>query len=331
MKANHVLISVCFAIIATSCKGQKSFGNEQLVLKQSIMLTQVKGRIDHLDCNLKDEVIYLAALGSNSLLAIDLKNGKVLHSVEGLDKPQGVAYIPQTNEVIVANGGNGTCVFYNSNTFAITGKIDLGSDADDVRYDSLAEIIYVGYGEGGLAVIDASTHKQLGNVKLAAHPEGFQLDKSLNKVFVNVPVAGEIDVIDLTDLKVTQKWKTEYHANFPMAIDPIEHIIFIGYRHPSKLVALNATTGKTVAVADMVSDIDDLYFDERSSKIYASGGGGAVNVFSFGSSKLTQTANIPTRSGARTSLLVPQLNIFCLAERASNTPAELLVFTIFNK
>jgi DNA-binding beta-propeller fold protein YncE len=331
MKANRLLISVCFAISVFSCKGQKTFGNEQLVLKQSITLPAVNGRIDHLDCNLKDQIIYLAALSGNSLEVIDLKNGKVLHSVKGLNEPQGVAYIPQTKEVIVANGGNGTCVFYNSQTFEITAKVDLGSDADDVRYDSLAEKIYVGYGDGGLAIIDARTHKQVGGVKLPAHPEGFQIDQGVNKVFVNVPGAAEIDVIDLKDMKLKDRWKTEYHANFPIAIDSVDHIIFIGYRRPAKLVALNATTGETIAEADMVSDIDDLYYDERSKKLYASGGGGAINVFNFTNSKLTKTANIPTKGGARTSLLISSLNIFCLAERADSKPAQLQVFTIHNE
>jgi DNA-binding beta-propeller fold protein YncE len=331
MKANRLLISVCFAISVFSCKGQKTFGNEQLVLKQSITLPAVNGRIDHLDCNLKDQIIYLAALSGNSLEVIDLKNGKVLHSVKGLNEPQGVAYIPQTKEVIVANGGNGTCVFYNSQTFEITAKLDLGSDADDVRYDSLAEKIYVGYGDGGLAIIDARTHKQVGGVKLPAHPEGFQIDQGVNKVFVNVPGAGEIDVINLKNTNLTGTWKTEYHANFPMAINPVDHVVFIGYRRPAKLVALNATTGETIAEADMVSDIDDLYYDERSKKLYASGGGGAINVFKFTNSKLTMTANIPTKGGARTSLLISSLNIFCLAERADSKPAQLQVFTIHNE
>jgi DNA-binding beta-propeller fold protein YncE len=331
MKANRLLISVCFAISVFSCKGQKTFGNEQLVLKQSITLPAVNGRIDHLDCNLKDQIIYLAALSGNSLEVIDLKNGKVLHSVKGLNEPQGVAYIPQTKEVIVANGGNGTCVFYNSQTFEITAKVDLGSDADDVRYDSLAEKIYVGYGDGGLAIIDARTHKQVGGVKLPAHPEGFQIDQGVNKVFVNVPGAGEIDVINLKNMNLTDTWKTEYHANFPMAIDPVDHIIFIGYRRPAKLIALNATTGETIAEADMVSDIDDLYYDERSKKLYASGGGGAINVFNFTNSKLTKMANIPTKGGARTSLLISSLDIFCLAEKADSKPAQLQVFTIHNE
>jgi DNA-binding beta-propeller fold protein YncE len=313
-----------------SCKGQKSFGGEQLILKQSISLPNVRGRIDHLDVNLQSQIVYMAALGNNSLEAIDIKNGKLLYSIKDLSEPQGVVYIPQTNEVMVANGGNGNCLFYNAQTFANTAKIGLGSDADDVRYDSADQRIYVGYGDGGIAIIDAQKHEKIGDVRLSAHPEGFQIDKAINKIFVNAPDAHQIDVIDLTTMSVTAKWETEFGANFPMAIDKEHHIIFIGYRHPAKIVAINEMTGKTIAVTDLISDVDDIYFDSKTNKQYASGGGGAINVFLFSNSTFTQVANIPTRSGARTSLLIPQLNSFVLAERAGGGPAQLQVYNIKN-
>jgi len=327
-KILRCIIPAC--IFLTSCKGQKPFGFEQLTLKQSIPLPDVKGRIDHLDVNLKDQIVYMAALGNNSLEVVDIKNGKLLHSIKGLDEPQGVVFCPQSNEVMVANGGDGSCKFYNDK-FENTATIDLGSDADDVRYDSADKKIYVGYGNGGIAVIDAMKHQKTADVKLAGHPEGFQLDKQLNKLFVNVPDAGLIEVIDLNTLKVIDKWKTEYSANFPMAIDATNHIIFVGFRHPGKLVAINAVTGKTIATVDLVGDIDDLYFDLKTKKIYASGGAGAIDIFLFDNSTIKQIASITSRNGARTSLLIPAINAFVVAERASgDQPAQLQTFITKN-
>jgi hypothetical protein len=270
----------------------------------------------------------MAALGNNSLEMVDLKQGKVVHSVTGLHEPQGVAFIPQTNEIIVANGGNGHCMFYDAKTFEVISIIDLGSDADDVRYDSIDQRVYVGYGEGGIAIIDARNHQKIADVKLPAHPEGFEVDRQLNKVFVNVPDAGEIDVIDLKTMQASVKWKTEYGSNFPMTIDVIDQVIFIGFRHPAKLTAISAVSGNTIGTADLISDVDDLYFDDRSKKIYASGGGGAINIFTFKNSNLTEISNIPTRKGARTSLLISPLHLFVLAERANSASAQLQVFTI---
>lgn len=323
------LFSCC--VFLTACKGQKPFGTEQLTLQQTISLPDIKGRIDHLDVNLKKGIVYIAALGNNSLEIVDVKNGKLLYSIKGLDEPQGVVYIPQTNEIMVANGGDGKCKFYNGNTFENTATIDLGSDADDVRYDSTDKMIYVGYGNGGIAVINALVHQKTVDTKLSGHPEGFQLDKQLDKLFVNVPGANQIELIDLKNATVSAKWSTEYSSNFPMTVDAEDHIIFVGYRRPGKLAAINSLTGKTIATIDLVSDIDDLYYDGPTKKIYASGGGGAINIFLFDNPGLKQIASIATRNGARTSLLIPTLNEFVLAERANGSqPARLQIFATKN-
>ena len=327
----HLLISLISLIPVLSCNGQKTFGSEQLTLKQTISLPGVEGRIDHMDVDLRRRIIYICALGNNSLEAVDLTSGKVLHSIKGLDEPQGTVYVPQTNEIMVANGGNGTCRFYNAETYKPTGSIELGSDADDVRFDSTTKRIYVGYGEGGIAVIDATQHKMLSEANLPAHPEGFQLDKKLNRLFVNVPDAGKIIALNLSDLKIAAEWKSPHGANFPMALDEKHDIIFVGCRRPAKLVALNAETGQVITELDLISDVDDLYFDSKTAKVYASGGGGAINIFSYSASKFQLIANIPTRSGARTSLLVPSLGLFLLAERGNGgKPAQLQVYSTKN-
>jgi DNA-binding beta-propeller fold protein YncE len=291
-----------------SCKGQPVFGTDYLKLEKVIPMPGVKGRIDHLDINIKDKTAYIAAFGNNTVEVVDIQNGKVIHSIKGLDEPQGVGYIPQTNEIFVANGGNGDCYFYSAATFEKTGTIHLSSDADDVRYDPVSQSIYVGYGEGGIAVINALTHQQTGDVKLPAHPEGFQLDKAANILLVNLPDKNMIGVIDLVQLKLIDKWTSNSPAaNFPMAVDTINHYAFIGYRHPAKL--------------------DDLFFDDEAKRVYISGGGGFVNIFQQdGGNLFTQIANIPTRYGARTSLLIPQLKLFVVAERAeSGNPAQLMI------
>src|SRR5665213_3186848 len=122
-----LLILLCSGFYG--CKGQGSFGINLLQLRKTIELPAVKGRIDHLDINLKDQILYVAALGNNTLEAVDLRTGKVIHSIKGLDEPQGVGYIPQTGEILVANGGSGDCYFYDARSFGKTATIHLDSDA----------------------------------------------------------------------------------------------------------------------------------------------------------------------------------------------------------
>jgi DNA-binding beta-propeller fold protein YncE len=300
-----------------------------LKVMQRIELSGVNGRIDHLDYNLKDQLVYAAALGNNSLEIADINTGLVVHSIKGLDEPQGVAYIPQHNEIFVANGGNGMCEFYDAKSYKRTASVKLSSDADDVRYDSLARMIYVGYGTGGIAIIDADSHRQIGDIKLPAHPESFQLDKSINRLFVNVPDAGTIAVIDIKEQKLIEKWKNDGNANFPMTIDTSNHKVFVGYRRPAQFIVLDGRTGQSLGSYSMVSDADDMYFDENYKLLLVSGGGGYINIFKEGIGGFKQLANISGRTGARTSLLIPQLHLFILAERANGKKeAELLVYKI---
>jgi hypothetical protein len=293
-------------------------------------MNAVRGRIDHMDFDPARQIIFVAALGNNTLEVIDIGNSGTLHSITGLDEPQGVAYVPQQHEIFVANGGNGACYFYNTDNFQKTRTIPLGSDADDVRFDSSRELIYVGYGSGGIAKIDARTHQLLKKVSLPAHPESFQLDESTHKIFVNLPNVNQIAVIDADSFLLKNTWKRlNPSANFPMAVDPNNHHVIIGYRSPPALEIVDET-GQSLNTYPMAGDADDLYYDDVKNRIYISGGDGTLNIFEM-TDPLTckQIAGIPTRKGARTSFFIPSSQTFIIASRASgHQGAALLVYKI---
>ncbi len=267
---NYSLNKACMILmlgmaLVSSCDAQQESGQQLLMLQKEIALPNVKGRIDHIDINLKDQVAYVAALGNNTLEIVDLKSGKVTGSIKGLDEPQGVAYIENHQELLVANGGTGECAFYNALTLKKTGSIKLASDADDVRYNAIEDKIYVGYGSGGIAIIDAASHQQVGDIALPAHPESFQLDMKANKLWVNLPGSGMVGVADLKQLKLAAKWtKLLPRANFPMAYDEVQHRIIVGYRVPAKLIVYDSENGKEIFSSSMVGDVDDLYWDAKS-------------------------------------------------------------------
>jgi WD40 repeat protein len=320
----------------SGCKAQSTFGENYLQLTKTISLPGIKGRIDHLDINLKKQIVYIAAIESNAIEVVDINNGKVLHSITGLNEPQGIAYLPQNQEIFVANGGNGDCYFYNARTFDKVATVQLKSDADNVRFDPEGKKIYVGYGRGGIAIIDAGTHKQVGNIKLPSHPEGFQIDTKANLLYVNLPSSDLVSVVDLQQLKLIRNISVNYRSgNFPMALDSSEGRLFIGYRHPGKLVAMNTKGGRSICVNDLTNDSDDLFYDNDSKRIYVSCGGGIshlgyIDIFQLESGgKCRQIARIATRNGARTSLLVPQFNLFLLAEPSVHSQdGELMVYKI---
>jgi YVTN family beta-propeller protein len=326
---HFLLIIIFLPMQCSSGQTNKNHADEALVFNTSIPLPDVSGRIDHLAYNSKLQVIYVAALGNNTLEVVDLKSKKVIHTIKGLGEPQGIRYIPESNIIFVANGANGECDAFNADSYQLIASVKLVGDADNVRYDAVSGRIFVGYGDRGIAIIDAKTFRQRADIKLPGHPESFQLNYDGKKIYVNVPDAQMIATIDLSMNTITEKWKMEMAtANFPMAFDAANHRLFIGCRKPAKLLVINSETGKTISSIDIDSDTDDIFYDGSAKQIYISCGGGYINVVKqIGSDKYEALSRIETQSGARTSLFVPELNQLVVAAPArSGNEAQLMIY-----
>ena len=300
-------------------------------LEKTIELPHVQGRIDHLAINLKQQIMYIAAFGNNSVEVLDLKQGKVIHSIKNLAEPQGIIYIPESNSVFVANGGNGECSIFNADSFAKTDSLKLSGDADNVRYDAVTKKIYVGYGDGGIAIVDANTFKLISEIKFSGHPESFQLDNVGKNIYVNVPDKNEIKVISLDKNSVASNWNLSgARSNFPMALDEANHRLFIGCRHPSKMLVLDTQTGKTIFSVDIESDVDDVFYDSNSKQVYLSCGSGYIDVFKqIDINNYSEDGKIATHNGARTSLFIPETNQLVVASPSGlSVKAQLLIYQI---
>jgi outer membrane protein assembly factor BamB len=189
----------------------------------------------------------------------------------------------------------------------------------------------VGYGEGGLAAIDPESGKQVADIKLDAHPESFQLETNGKRIFVNVPNAGHVAVVDRETGTVIEKIPMkEARANFPMALDEADHRLFIGCRKPAELLVLDMETGKTVASVDIVGDTDDLFYDAANKRIYVSGGEGRVTVISQVSADNYDVAGqVATAPGARTSFFVPETGtLYVAVPHRGAQKTELRAFTV---
>lgn len=294
----------------------------------SIPLPGVEGRIDHLAADVGGNRIFLAALGSDSVQVIDLAAGRVSKSLPGFHEPQGIRFLPETRRVVVANGADGSTQFLDGTSFATVTSVALSGDADNVRYDARAKRVYVGYGSGALAVLDVDG-KKIGDVALGAHPEAFQLD-STGRIYVNVPSAGHIAVIDSAALSVIAKWPvTPRCANYPMALDEAHHRLFAGCRNPAKLLVYDMTTGSVVTSIDIVGDTDDLFYDPATQRIFVIGGQGSVTVLEQqDADHYRQIETVATAAGARTGLFVPELaRLFVAVPHRGSQQAELRIFS----
>ena len=245
------VLALCALVLVSQAGEPRS-----LQLVKAIPLPEVSGRFDHFSVDVKGRRLFVAALGNNTVEVLDLNAGKRLRSIKGCDKPQGVLYLEKANTLFIANGGNGKLRAY--------AKLDR---------------VYVGYGDGALGVVNPTSGVLSVSVNLLGHPESFQLEREGNRVFVNVPEAQQIAVVDLQTKSVTEAWLLPgAKANFPMALDEGNRRLFVGCRSPAKLVVLDTASGKTVSELVIAGDTDDLFYDAKRKRIYVSAGEGFVDI-----------------------------------------------------
>ena len=303
----------------------------ELELVQSIPLPNVRGRIDHMAVDVAGERLFVAALGNNTLEVIDLKRGARIRSIDGFGEPQGVAHVAQSNRVFVASGSANKVDLLDGASLAPIRRLDGLEDADNVRYDAKASQIYIGYGSGGLRVLDAATGDALGEIKLSGHPESFQLEEGGVRIFVNVPTAGQIAVLDRMQRKVVGTWTLDgATANFPMALDEAGQRLFVGVRRPAQLLVYDTSSGKLVTRLAIGEDTDDLFFDAARKRIYAICGEGVISVVQQDEAdRYTIAETVRTASRARTGLFVPALRrLYVAAPSRFGSEAEVRVYLV---
>ena len=304
---------------------------EPLTLVRSIELPHVEGRIDHLAFDAATQRLYVAALGNNTVEVLDAKADVHVRRLVGFREPQGIAVATDTRIVAIANGQGEGLQLLSADDYRPGALVRLGDDADNVRYDAAAKRLYVGYGGGALAAIDAAAGTLLGQVKLAGHPESFQLERQGSRVFVNVPGAEQIAVVDRTSMKVTSTWSvTTARANYPMALDEPNRRVFIGCRRPARVLVFDTGSAKEISSFDTVGDTDDLFYDATRKRLYVSGGDGFIDVVQDqGRNTFARIARLPTAAGARTSLFVAEQDRLYLAvPHRGNQKAEIRVYDV---
>ncbi len=287
-----------------------------LQLVQTIPLPGVEGRIDHLALDAMDHRLYVAALGNDTVEVINLDTATVIHEWVALKEPQGLAVVPVPHEIVVTNGGDGSVRFYDPQSWQLTHSLEVTSDADNIRYDLTSRLLYVGFGNGGIAIINPQTHLTVAVIPLSAHPEAFALEDAGPHLFVNVPMAKRIEVLNRTTRSATGRWNiaTDFEAffaapnarpygNFPMVLDEQGHHLFVGYRQPPRLQVFDIDAQVPVAQIEISGDADDILYDSVTKRLYVACGEGFIDVIErTNSDSYKRIAKVATSPGARTAL-----------------------------
>lgn len=326
MTASRLFIAFAFVLAGAA----RAADSAPLELVATIPLPGVKGRLDHLAVDLKGHRLFLAALANDSLEVLDTEAQARILSLRGFGEPQGVLYLPAANRLFVANGSANRVDILDGASLAVIRRVDGLADADNLRFDPASGKVLVGYGGGALRFLDVRG-ESVGELPLPAHPEGFQVEQNGSRIFVNVPGARQVAVLDRDARAAKAAWDLPgVRANFPMALDEPGRRLYVGTRNPAMLLVYDIDRGTVVAKRTIGEDPDDIFFDAKRGRVLVVCGTGHVEVFRREpGDRYSLLAQALTSPWARTGLWVPEEDrLYVAGAGVGRWPAQIFVFAV---
>ena len=296
------------------------------------------GDFDHFGLDRKGNRLFLAAEEHKTVEVFDLRTGKRTHSIEGFGQPLMMVYLPESNQLVVTDGGDGAVQLVDCKKYKIIKTIKLGAGVDHGVLNPVTKYYYVESGGGSnspthlLSIIDTKSFQHVGDVAglPGSSNEGMVIDRAGKKLYVNLTGTDEVGVVDLDTRQLVAKWPLpDAHVAHPIVLDEPNHRLFIATRKPAQFIVFNTDTGKVVASLPCVGVNSDLSFDVSRKRIYVTGSETASVFEQRDADHYEHIAEVPTAYRAKSSIFVPDLKRLYVAVSGKGKPDAKLELRIY--
>jgi DNA-binding beta-propeller fold protein YncE len=340
--------AAAFVILSTFAVAQSS-PLQPLVLVKTIEIPDVPlgPYADHPTVDAKGRRIFATTQAHKSVKVFDLDSGKEIHDILGIENPHSVFLRGDLGTVFISDGGAGELKAYRGKDYQLYKTIKLELNADGTRYDPETKLLYVANGGKDanldyslLSIINTTTTEKVGDIKFPAQAlEAIAFEKNSSRSYINLTDKNQVAVFDRKTRKILNIWTlTKGRKNLPIALDERRHRLFVGCRNTEDtgvIIVIDTRTGKEIDSLPITGWVDELAYDARRKRIYASCGKGPDGVgalFAFqedGSGGYRLTGNPATAAMAKAGVFVPELDLFLVSvPHNERTIAKVLIFKV---
>jgi DNA-binding beta-propeller fold protein YncE len=331
---------------AVAISSPAAIAGEELpvTLVRTTYLPEIVGDFDHFTVDLKRGHLFVSAEVHHSVEMFDLRTGDHLQSIGGFKTPHSIAFAPEKDELMVADGGDSSLILLSGEDFHRLDRIPLidgsatskGDSPDAAYYDAANRLYYIGNGgvsanlpDSQISIFSVDQGKLVGSISIpGSNVESMGVDNLHHRLYVNIRDKHQVGVVDLQAGKVIQTWTTpDLNANTALAVDPEHERIFVAGRKPGVFYVFDRD-GKVVSQKPCVNINDDMTWDPSLQRVYISGTQGLTIFHQDSPDNYTELANIPT-NGGKTSYYVPQTHQFFVIHPKTDVDiAGLLVYRV---
>ena len=315
-----------------------------VTLISTTYMPEIVGDFDHFAVDLKRGHLFVSAEVHHSIEMFDLKTGAHLQSIGGFKTPHSIAFAPEKDELMVADGGDSALILVSGGDFhrldriplidgSVTGK---GDSPDAAYYDAANRLYYIGNGgvsaqlpDSQISIFSVDQGKLIGSTSIPGNNvESMGVDNLHHRLYVNIRDKHQIGIVDLQAGKVITTWTTpDLTGNTALVVDSQHERVFVAGRKPGIFYVFDRD-GKVVTQKPCVNINDDMTWDPILKRIYVSGTQGLSIFHQDTPDRYTEIANIPT-NGGKTSFYVPQTHQFFVIHPKTDVDiAGLLIYRV---
>lgn len=309
-------------------------------LVKTVSLPGYTGDFDHSAVDRARNRILLAAEDHSTLEVFDLKTGEHLRSVKGFDTPHSILIRLNSKTIFVTDGGPSMSKLIGAESLDKKASVNLVPGADSIGYDPSANVVYVVTGgmdvkmpTSTLVAVDPDSGKKLGELVFNDnHVEAMAVEKSGDRLFINLTQTNSVAVVNRKTMKVLATWHmTAAKQNAMAQLDEAKHRLYVVCRKPGMVVALDSDTGKVVSTAPAPGHSDDAIMDSATHRLYVPGGDGYLGIYDTSDpNHIIVKDKIHTAAGAKTGLLLSEEGKLMLVASPgeSKAMAKVLFYSI---
>ena len=312
LKLSVGLLAVCTLSSSVSADAQGK-QNSPVTLVSVTYLPDIVGDFDHFAVDLKRGHLFVSAEVHHSVEMFDVNTGAHLKSIGGFQTPHTLAFAPEKDELLVADGGDSALVVLSGEDFHRIDRVplfdgsatDKGDSPDAGYYDTAHRLFYIGNGgasanmpDSRISIFSVDQGKLVGSISIPGNNvESMGIDTPHHRLYVNIRDKHEIGVVDLSTNQLLTTWTTpDLSANTALAVDSKTQRIFVAGRKPGIFYVFNQD-GKVVSQKPCADINDDMTWDPVLKRLYISGTQGLSIFHQDSADGYSEIANIPTNGG----------------------------------
>src|SRR3984893_4576386 len=283
-KSPAVLLVLLMVLFAVNVKSEPA---SPLELVRTIPMPGIEGRFDSFGIDVKGHRLFVTPLDHKTVEVYDLKTGKLIHSIPGIQKPHAVLYRGDLDEIFVTDGPDGSLKVFKGNKYDLVKAVKPLVAPDGILYDPASHYLYIITGGDNakldyslISVVDTDRGEHLGDIRIEGGTmEEMRLEKSSPRLFVVNREKNRIEVIDREKRTILTSWPlTLGKVPVGVAADESNHRLFVGCRS-EVMVVVDSMSGKEITSVPITKGIDGIVFDPATQRIYAEASAGAVDVY----------------------------------------------------